>query len=201
MTPQTASERLRVALGERAYDIIVGPRLIKRGGARDPALDAPPSGGGRHRRDCRPALFGAVARQPRRRRDHASHRCPAAGRRDQRSRSFRPPRRGDPGVRHRARYDAGGVGRRRCRRRDRICRGDVIARDRFRTDPDDLVSPGRQFGRRQDRDQHPDGQELDRRLLPAAPGSRRHRGVVDPAAARTACRLRRDRQIRPDPRC
>jgi 3-dehydroquinate synthase len=32
MTPQTASERLRVALGERAYDIVVGPLLIEQAG-------------------------------------------------------------------------------------------------------------------------------------------------------------------------
>jgi 3-dehydroquinate synthase len=32
MTSQTGSERLRVALGERAYDIVVGPRLIERAG-------------------------------------------------------------------------------------------------------------------------------------------------------------------------
>ena len=32
MTSQTSSERLRVALGERAYDILVGPRLIEEAG-------------------------------------------------------------------------------------------------------------------------------------------------------------------------
>jgi 3-dehydroquinate synthase len=32
MTSQTASERLRVALGERAYDIVVGPDLVEQAG-------------------------------------------------------------------------------------------------------------------------------------------------------------------------
>jgi 3-dehydroquinate synthase len=32
MTSQTASERLRVALGERAYDIVVGPGLVEQAG-------------------------------------------------------------------------------------------------------------------------------------------------------------------------
>ena len=36
-----AIEKLHVDLGDRAYDILIGPRLIERAGAEDRALDAP----------------------------------------------------------------------------------------------------------------------------------------------------------------
>ena len=167
----------------------------------DAAADAAQTGDHRHRRDRRPSITLAPLRDELVR---ARHRAPgdraAARRGDQGSRAFRPAGRRRAGLRHRARHDAGRARRRRGRRHHRLRRGDLAARHRFRADPDDPVGAGRQLGRRQDRDQHAGRQKPARRLLPAAAGAGRYRHAGDAAAPRGARRLRRDRQIRPDPR-
>ena len=88
--------------------------------------------------------------------------------------------------------------RRRRRRRPRgLRRGGAAPRRRLRADPDDAARPGRQLGRRQDRDQLAPGQEPGRRLPPAAAGARRHRAPRHPARARLPRRLRRGGEVRP----
>ena len=51
----------------------------------------------------------------------------------------------------------------------------------LRADPHDPARPGRLLGGRQDRHRHAARQEPDRRLPPAEPGARRHRGARDAA--------------------
>ena len=60
LSAETGTERLRVALGERGYDIVVGPGLIAAAGRRDPAADAAPPRRHRHRRERRAALLAPL---------------------------------------------------------------------------------------------------------------------------------------------
>ena len=187
-------------LGERAYDIVVGPRLIEGAGReilplmrrRQAVVVTDETVAGHYLAPLRDSLAEAGIAH------HTVVLPPGEETKD--LDHFGRLAEEILALRDRARHDAGGAGRRRGRRCHRLCRRDPAARHRLRADPDDLAGPGRQLGRRQNRDQYAHRQEPDRRLLSAAPGPCRHRYAGDLAAARAARRLCRDGQIRPDPR-
>ena len=185
-----------VALGDRAYDIVIGRGVLPSLGARIAAL----------RPGVRTAIvtdrtvakhwleqtqgFACRGRHPgiacrRRRRRGVEDLCRireglrGAGRGEDRAQ--RP--------RHRA--------RRRCGRRPRgFCGCDPAPRRRFRAGADLAAGAGRFLRRRQDRHQLAAGQESARRVSSAGAGDRRHRGARHAVAAPVPRRLCRSRQIR-----
>ena len=167
--------RIRVALGDRSYDVLIGPGLLARSGA----LIAERVGKARcaivtdanvaqhHLATLQEAL--SAARSVRRRRGARARRgdqeLPGAGA------PVRAPARDGTGARR-----SGGGARRRRDRRSRRLRGQHrAARHPLRADPDDAAGAGRFLGRRQDRHQHAAGQEPGRRVSSAEPGAGRHR--------------------------
>ncbi len=187
-----ASGRLR--RGDRRRAAAPRRRVPGRGAAAE-------ARGDRHRRDgrractcrrCWPASSETgIDRQHDRR---------AAGRGVQERRLLHRPGRPAARGRRRAAHRRHRARRRRGRRPRRLRRRDHAARPALHPGADHAAGPGGQQRRRQDRHQHAARQEPARRLPPAAHGAGRHRHARDPAAARAARRLRRDRQGRPDRR-
>ena len=173
---------VQVALGTRAYDIVIGRGLLASLGARIKALRAGRQDRDRHRRDRgqAPSRSDRGRAQIRRHRELGDR--GAARRGLQELRDVRDRVRGDHRGAHRARRSRRRARRRRDRRSCRLCGGQRAARARFRAGADDAAGAGRFLGRRQDRHQFPPWQESGRRLPSADPGDRRHR------AARHACR-------------
>ena len=152
---------VRVDLSERSYDIVIGPGAISQAGARIAPLIG--------RRPViivtdetvaplhLPALESGSGERwgsPQRSGHH-----PARGREDQELRPSGSTAGRDAGPWDRALDRADRLGGRRGRRSGRVRRRDSPARVGLRPDPDHAAGAGGQFGRRQDRHQHPPGQE------------------------------------------
>ena len=185
-----------VALGDRAYDIVIGRGVLASLGARVAAL----------RPGVRTAIVTdrtvakhwlepaerslARSRHP----DLAHHR---RGRRsvEDLCRSRKGLRGADRGQ-DRAQRSGDCARRRRGRRSRRLCGGDPAPRRRFRAGADLAAGAGRFLGRRQDRHQLAAGQEPARRVPSAGAGHRRYVGARHAVAAPVPRRLRRSRQIR-----
>ena len=169
-------ERLRVALGARSYDIVVGSGLLEEAGALMRPVLRQSRGRRRHRRDRGGAASRRASRPGSRRPASRIRRsfCRRASR-PRISRHFQKLAEDILGARHRAPHHARRVGRRRRRRSHRLCRRDPAARHRLCADPDDAAGAGRQLGRRQDRDRHDPRQEPGRRLPSAGAGAGRYR--------------------------
>ena len=75
------------------------------------------------------------------------------------------------------------------------------ARRALRANPDLAAGAGRQLRRRQDRHRHAARQEPHRRVSSTGARARRHRHAAHAAGARAARRLRRGGQVRPARRC
>ena len=188
---------VNVALGDRAYDIVIGRGLLATLGERIASAPAGLQGRDRHRRDrgapsSRGGRSGACRRRhrlPRRRwcRPARAARASACFERVCDATARRPDR---------AQRCGGGARRRRGRRSRRFRRRRPAPRHRFRAGADDAAGAGRFLGRRQDRDQRPPRQEPRRRVPSADPGGRRHRAARHAAGARVPRRLRRGREIR-----
>ena len=144
-----------VALGERAYDIVIGRGLLATLGARIARLRPGAQGRDRHRRDRGAAIISRRRKQRCRRRHRASRRSivpPGEG-----SKSFAHASSRSAtsciAAQHRARRSRGRARRRRGRRSRRLCRRAGAARHRLRAGADDAAGAGRFLGRRQDRHQ------------------------------------------------
>ena len=188
---------VQVALGARAYDIVIGRGLLARARRAHQGAAARRQDRDRHRRDRGQASSRAPPR-PRSKSagiESAAHRG-AAGRGLQELRDVRDRVRGDHRGAHRARRSRGRARRRRDRRSRRLCRGQRAARARLRAGADHAAGAGRFLGRRQDRHQFAPRQESGRRLPSAGPGDRRHRAARHAADARIPRRLCRGGQIR-----
>ena len=184
-----------VALGDRAYDIVIGRGVLASLGARVAAL----------RPGVRTAIvtdrtvakhwlepteaFACRGRHP----DLARHRRGRRGVEDL-CRSRKGLRSADRGE-DRAQRSGDRARRRRGRRSRRLCGGDPAPRRRFRAGADLAVGAGRFLGRRQDRHQLAAGQEPARRVSSAGAGDRRYVGARHAVAAPVPRRLRRGRQI------
>ena len=184
LEPRAMIETVTVPLGARAYDIRIGAGLIARAGAEiAPLLRRPRVAivtearvAALHLRRCVPASPTPGSRggaRARARRGDQGLGGAAARRRMADRRAGRPRR---SGARLRRRGD---------RRSRRLRRGDPAPRRRTGADPDDAARPGRQLGRRQDRDQLAAGQEPGRRLPPAAAGAGGHGTARHPARRAT----------------
>ena len=191
-----------VALGERSYEVLIGPGLLARAaeliearlGRARCAIVTDANVAARH-------LAAARSRACRRRGRHTGTEILPPG---EATKSFAALaglcerllemglERGD--LRGRAR-------RRRDRRSRRLRREHRAPRRALRADADDAAGAGGLLRRRQDRHQHAAGQEPGRRLPSAEPRARRHRRAGDAAAARVPRGLRRGRQVRPARRC
>ena len=187
---------VKVALGARSYDIVIGRGLIASLGARIAALRPRAKAAivtdenvaRYHLAAVEAALAAAgVALDPRHR---------SGGRRLEELSRLRAGLRGDHRGTHRARRSRRRARRRRHRRSRRLRRLGGAARARLRAGPDHAVGAGQFLGRRQDRDQFRARQESRRRFSSADPGARRHRCARHVAGARVPRRLRRSRQIR-----
>ncbi len=196
--PLRASEPIivAVALGARAYEIVIGRGQLATLGARIKVLRAAAkcvivtdeNVAQKHLAACQAALAAAGDRK-------FGHR--GAGRRGlQELCDFRDGVRGDHCSAYRARRSGGRARRRRDRRSRRLRRGKRAARPRFRAGADHAAGASRFIGRRQDRHQFPPRQKSGRRLPSADFGGRRHRAARHVAATRISRRLRRGRQIR-----
>ena len=181
-----ASEQITVpvALGARAYDIVIGRGLLASARRAD-------RGAAAGLRKLAIVTDDTRGRAPsRRRRGRAGKSAGIASRAivvpaGEGSKSFATFETVCEAIdrrAHRARRSGGRARRRRDRRSCRLCRGERAARARFRAGADHAAGAGRFLGRRQDRHQFPPRQESRRRLPSADPGGRRHR------AARHACR-------------
>ena len=194
----TDFEAVRVDLGDRSYDVLIGSGLLA--GATDAIVDrlgestrafivTDDNVGARHLATIADPLAAAG-------RLRGSLSMPAG----EATKSFEQlqDRHGQAArgrcrawrLRHRPR-------RWRHRRPCRVCRGDPAARGALRSGSDQSAGPGRFFRRRQDRDQHVARQESHRRIPSASPGTRRHGRAEDAAGAGNAVRLRRSGQVRP----
>ena len=187
---------VKVALGARSYDIVIGRGLMASLGARiaalrpgaNAAIVTDESVARYHLAAAEAALADAgVATDPR----HRSGR-----RRLEKLSRLRASLRGDHRRAHRARRYRRRARRRRDRRSRRLRGVGGAARARLRAGPDHAVGAGRFLGRRQDRDQFRAWQESGRRFSSADPGAGRHRRARHVAGARIPRRLRRSRQIR-----
>ena len=168
---------MRVALGARAYDIVIGRGLLASLGRRARGAQARRQGGDRHRRERR----AAAARRRRDRRSpppaSAATACQrAAGRELQELRHVRARvRRADRGAKLERGDVVVALGGGVVGDLAGFCAAARAARPRLRAGADHAAGAGRLLGRRQDRDQLAPRQEPDRRLPPADPGGRRHR--------------------------
>ena len=185
-----------VALGDRAYDIVIGRDVLQSLGARVAAL----------RPGARTAIVTdrnvaqALAREDRSLAGGGRHRHLAHHRRGGRGlEDLCRPRTGLRGAdrgEDRAQRSGDRARRRRGRRSRRLCGGDPAPRRRFRAGADLAAGAGRLLGRRQDRDQFAAGQESARRVSSAGAGDRRYRRARYAVAAPVPRRLCRSRQIR-----
>ena len=191
-----------VALGDRAYDIVIGRGLarIARGARR--RAQAGRQGRDRHRRRGRRRFTSAP---PRRRSPRPGSRrsrvIVGAGEGAKSFAGFERVCEALIAATDRARRPRGGARRRRGRRSRRLCRRRGAARPRLHPGADDAARPGRFLRRRQDRDQFEPRQEPRRRVPPADPRRRRHRPARHAAGAPVPGRLCGGRQIRPARRC
>ncbi|KAG0766090.1 hypothetical protein G6F22_017903 [Rhizopus arrhizus] len=94
---------------------------------------------------------------------------------------------------------AGGAGRRRDRRHDRVRGCRIHARRAIPAGAHNPAGPGGFVGGRQDGRQPSAGQEHDRRVLPARGGGNRHGRAQYLAGARSVRGSGRSDQVRPDP--
>ena len=185
---------VNVALGSRAYDIVIGRGLLAELGARIAAL--------------KPGAAAAIVTDETVARHHLKAAEASLADAGMRATSILvPPGEGSkswrmletrlrPAARcpHRAQRRGGGARRRRGRRSLRACGRAAAPRPRCGAGADHLAGAGRFLGRRQDRDQFPPRQEPGRRVPSADPGDRRHRAARHAARrATSAPAMRRSR--------
>ena len=173
---------VNVALGDRAYDIVIGRGVAASLGARIAALKpgarlaiVTDENVARAHLDAIEAQLAAAGMT------RLAHRG-SARRGIEELRLVRARLRCADRRQDRAQRPHRRVRRRRGRRSRRLRGGERAARPRFRAGADHAAGAGRFVRRRQDRDQFAPRQEPRRRVPPADPGARRHR------AARHACR-------------
>ena len=189
---------VNVALGDRAYDIVIGRGLMAHARRADRQRCGRAQGRHRHRRERGAPSSARGGSRARARRHRRAPRQRAARREHQElSRSSRASARRCSARADRARRSRRGARRRRGRRSRRLCRLGGAPRRRLRAGADHAAGAGRFLGRRQDRDQFAPGQEPGRRVPSADPGGGRHGAARHPAGARIPRRLRRSGQIRP----
>ena len=175
---------VNVALGDRAYDIVIGRGLLATLGERDRHAAAGLQGRDRHRRDGgAPSSRGGGSRARRPPASASSSVMVPAG---ESSKSFRMFERVCDAL-IAARIERGdlvvALGGGVVGDLGGLCRLGGAPRRRLRAGADHAAGAGRFLGRRQDRDQLPPRQEPDRRVLSADPGDRRHRAARHAAAS------------------
>ena len=184
-----------VALGDRAYDIVIGRGVLPVAGRARRRVAAGRAHGHRHRPHRGPTLAGAngsslaeagIA-------VFASHR--RGGRGVENLCRSRKGQRGPDRGKDRTQRSGDRARRRRGRRSRRLCGGDPAPRRRFRAGADLAFGAGGFLGRRQDRHQLAAGQEPARRVSSAGPGDRRYLRARYAVAAPVPRRLCRSRQI------
>ena len=185
-----------VALGNRAYDIVIGRDVLSQLGTRMAALRpgaraaivTDENVGRAHLAAARNALESAGI--------GVTHVAVPPGEGSKSVRRVRAGLRGADRGAHRAQRS----GRRARRRRDRRSCGlrgvGGAARSRFHPGADDALGASRFFGGRKNRHQFEARQESDRRVSSAGPGARRYRVARHAAAAPIPRRLCRGRKVR-----
>ena len=192
---------VKVALGARSYDIVIGRGVIASLGARIAALRpgaktfiVTDENVARHLLAAAEAALAHAGVA-------ASHVDRSARRGIEELSRFRASLRSHDRLAHRARRSCHRARRRRHRRSRRLRRSGGAARARLCAGADHAPGAGRFLGRRQDRDRFHARQKSHRRLPSADPGARRYRRARRAAAARIPRRLCRGRQIRLAWRC
>ena len=182
----SAAITVEVALGDRAYDIVIGRDVLGSLGERIAAL--------------RPGARTAIVTD----RTVATHWLQAAeasltgagiahsrivvgeGEGSKTYAGLETGQRGADRREDRAQRSGRRARRRRGRRSRRLCGGDPAPRRRFRAGADLAAGAGRFLGRRQDRHQLAARQESARRVPPAGAGGGRHCGARHAVAARSS---------------
>ena len=165
LAPDARETTVRVGLGERSYDIVIGERLLDEAGSRIAATL--PGARCAVVSDANVAALYLRAAEGEPWRAFPWRGRGGARRAEQELPRARPSLRASARAWRRARRHGDRVGRRRGWRPCRLCREHPAARRPSRADADDPARPGRLLDRRQDRHRHGPRQESDRHLPPA----------------------------------